>query len=133
MSNTIKLGCTFCFKGRYSEPSLLLDLDAIMEKHGRLPDFYPLLAQANDIGLYSYEYEMLLAEDLQSKVLSGWVGECVDEQAKLDVAAFEQRWQQYKLQQRLQSIAGEQLGDALAADPKMLAVLEQAYWLDRQK
>ena len=62
MSNYITASVEFYFKGEKHGASIELDMDQHMHASGELPDLYPLLAKAMNIGAYSYEYEMMLAE-----------------------------------------------------------------------
>lgn len=126
MGNRIKLSCGFSFRGEYLTPSIEVDLDALLNRHGTLPDFYPLLAQANQIGLYSYEYEMLQAEPLEAEALEGWVADYIEEQ-HLDIQAFEQAWHRQRLRQQLTALLVQQQLDS--RDERLLTAMEQAFQL----
>ena len=64
MSNFITASVEFYFKGEKHGASIELDMDQHMHASGELPDLYPILAKAMDLGAYSYEYEMMLAETI---------------------------------------------------------------------
>lgn len=126
MSNRIQVHCDFCFKGEYLTPNMEVDLDELMKRHGSLPDFYSLLAEANHIGLYSYEYEMLEAEPLQITALEGWVADYVED-SSLDIDGFEHTWHKRHLEQQFREILTQQGLDS--QDGAMLAAMRQAYHL----
>ena len=125
MSNRIRISCEFSFKGEYLRPSLDVDLDRLMEHHAALPDFYPMLAEANGIGLYTYEFEILEAESLQVEALDGWVGACIVNQC-LDIDSFERRWHETYIQMQLQNIVEK---FQLPSDHAVLDALKAAYQL----
>lgn len=125
MSNRVKLHCEFCFRGEYLTPTLELDLDQLMEKQGTLPDLYPLLAQSNGIGFYSYEYEMLQAESIGVEALSGWVKNFIEDNI-LNIPEFEKHWHNEHLQAQLIAITQKH---QLAPNPTLLAALEEAFKL----
>jgi len=64
MKNTIVISAEFFFKGEKLSPSMMIDLDAHIRSKNNLAALYPLLAKSNNIDLYSYEYEILQAENL---------------------------------------------------------------------
>ncbi len=109
MKNTVTVSVLFSFKGQRHTPSLQLDLNKFMSSAGKLPDFYPLLATANDYDLYSYEYEMLQAEPLQFTDAEGLVSEYIED-GQLDIPAFEAAWHQAQKMAALLEIARQQLG-----------------------
>ena len=57
MKNSITATIEFDFKGERFTPSLEIDLNEHMQAIGKLPDFHGLIAAANSIGIYSYEYD----------------------------------------------------------------------------
>ena len=59
MKNTIKLTIPFSFKGVDHTPSTVIDLDAFMSGDQNLQAIFQIVASENNIGNYSYEYEVL--------------------------------------------------------------------------
>ncbi|NOZ36728.1 MAG: hypothetical protein GXP11_01420 [Gammaproteobacteria bacterium] len=129
MNNRIRISIEFWFRGERINPMLELNLDELMRQHGRLPEFHPLLAKANQIGNYSYEYEMLEAETLTATALSGWVSENIVDQM-LDTKGFEQRWHQKQRQQQMLEIAHQH---QLPQDQNTFDALEAAFQLGQNK
>ena len=127
MANRIKLSCEFSFRGKRFTPTLELNLDEIMAQHRALPDLYPLLAERNNIGLYSYEYEMLEAETLSIQALEGWVADHINEQ-QFDEIGFEHQWHIRNAEAQLQAIIEKH---GLSSNIEILAALTEAYQLGR--
>lgn len=133
MSNRIDASVTFSYKGQTLAPSVSLDLDRFLEKEGKLPDLHLLLATENNIGLYSYEYEVLQAYPLVFANAEGLVAEFLDGE-EFDVEGFIAAWKLSKVVERLEEIAGRHLGEAdLNARPALRAALIEAYELGRQR
>ena len=64
MINQITATIEFSFKGETHRPSVELDLDQLMQQYGTIPPLHRMLAALHNIDSYSYEYEMLEAEDI---------------------------------------------------------------------
>lgn len=84
-------------------PSSRIDLDTYMQGTGRVPDLYLILAKENDIGLYSYEYEMLQAETVYIENAEGLVAGYVTD-GILDISAFETAWQAQQIKTKIDKI-----------------------------
>ncbi len=108
MSNHITASVEFFFKGKKFTSSIELDVDAHMHTTGQLPDLYPLLAKAIDLGLYSYEYEMMQAEEILYDNAKGLIAEHVNE-GSLDINAFKTVWSENAVLEKLQDIAKQHL------------------------
>ncbi len=133
MSNRIDASVTFSYKGQTLAPSVSLDLDRFLEKEGKLPDLHLLLATENNIGLYSYEYEVLQAYPLVFANAEGLAAEFLVGE-EFDVEGFIAAWKLSKVVERLEEIAGRHLGEAdLNARPALRAALIEAYELGRQR
>ncbi len=129
MKNTIDACVAFDFKGQHHELCVHLDLDQAMETAGILPSIYSLIARHNQIDTYSYEYEMMQAEEIQIRRATGAVKDFVHE-GRLDVAAFENHWRESKALTALRDIARRTLGiDALDQQPALKEALLAAYQL----
>ena len=108
MSNKITASINFYFKGKYFTPSTVLDLDDIMTNHHTLPNLYPILAKRHNIDSYSYEYEIMLAEDVVFSDPQGWVTEFMHDN-QFDQVAFELRWNEIEALNKLAPIIKQQL------------------------
>jgi len=129
MNNRVTASVEFSFKGQTIAASVELDLDACMQTANGIPDLYHLLATRNNIGLYSYEYEMLQAEPISYSNAEGLVAEYVKD-GQLDQAGFEAAWREQSLMNALQDIAREKLQiDDLQNKPDLKAALLAAYQL----
>lgn len=129
MNNRITIGVEFWYRGECINPAIELDLDEIMRQSGQLPEFHPLLAKANRIGAYSYEYEMLEAETPFAIAISGWVSENIVDKI-LDVEGFEQRWHYNSRQKQFSELAKQY---QLPQDQKTLDAMEAAFQLGQNK
>ncbi len=131
MSNRITASILFCFKGETLSPSLDLDLDQYMHASGKIPNLYPLIARANNLDLYSYEYEMMQAEPIKFSDPEGMVAEHVCE-SELDFEAFEAAWQEHKTLEQLQEISAASMSiNDLEQHPELIRALLQAYQLGK--
>ncbi len=129
MKNTVIVSVEFSFKGQHLQPTLTIDLDPSLQQNGSLPDFYLQLANNNDIGLYSYEYEMLQAESLHFEAVEGFVADYIHDGA-LDIGAFVARWETEQLVEKLQQVAERHMGVSdLDANEPLKAALIAAYRL----
>jgi len=127
MSNIITASVEFYFKGEKFSPALNIDLDAYMQSSGYLPELYGLIAKENNIDLYSYEYEMMLAENIIITDAQGLVKEFVDNN-KLDIKGFESAWEKDSALKSIQSIAERIMGiDSLQQYPGLRKALLEAY------
>jgi hypothetical protein len=108
MSNHITASVEFYFKGEKLTSSIELALDPHMEATGELPELYPLLAQAINLGFYSYEYEMMQAEAIVYSNGKGLVAEHINEGC-LDLETFRKIWLENSVIEKLQTIAQQHL------------------------
>lgn len=127
MTNTITASITFSFKGKTFTPSSTIDLDVHMQGNGRVPDLHMLLATDNNIGLYSYEYEMLQAEIIHINQAQGLVADYVKD-GILDTAAFELAWQEQQIYKIIHNIIeAHGLNQALQQHPDLENALFEIY------
>lgn len=108
MSNYVTASVEFYYKGEKHSASIELDMDQHMHASGELPDLFPILAQTMDIGAYSYEYEMMLAETIMFSDAKGLIADFVNE-GILDLAAFNDAWSESIVIEKLQDIAKQHL------------------------
>ncbi|MCK5395966.1 MAG: hypothetical protein KAJ32_08235 [Gammaproteobacteria bacterium] len=129
MSNFITASVEFYFKGEKHGASIELDMDQHMHTSGELPDLYPILAKAMDLGAYSYEYEMMLAETIMFSDAKGLIADFVSE-GILDLAAFNDAWSESIVIEKLQGIAKQHLSiDNINQETDLKNALIAAYRL----
>ena len=132
MSNHITASVEFYFKGEKITSSIEIDVDPHMQATGRLPDLYPLLANAIDLGLYSYEYEMMQAEKILYENAKGLIAEHINE-GSFDFDSFETEWVEAQMFDKLQDIARQNLSiDDLQQHPELESALHEAYRLGKE-
>ena len=127
MTKKITAAIEFSFKGQTLKPSVKLDLDAVMKQHGTIPPLHSLLATLHNIDSYSYEYEMLEAEDI---IFSdpGGVAEQFFNNSKFDQTGFEKYWHESNVLDKLNQIIKTQLDiDDIHQHPALKNVLLAAY------
>lgn len=131
MSNTITASIEFFFRGQKIAASLELDLDQYMQTTGKIPDLFPLLARAGSLDIYSYEYEMMQAEEILFSNAGGMSADFVDA-GKFDYRAFELAWEKHRLQEMLEDIARRHLSvDDLKQQSDLKNALQEAYLLGK--
>lgn len=133
MKNSVTVSVVFDFKGKRYAPDLELDLDSYMQQSGCLPDLYPLLASVCNLGLYSYEYEMLQSEELICSHAKGLVIDHIVD-GVLDLKGFEAAWLGVEALKKLTLIAKNLLDiDDLTTQPKLKEALIAAYKLGQSE
>ncbi len=131
MNNQVTASVEFYFKGKKISAAIELDLDQHMQATGMLPDLYPLLARSAELDLYSYEYEMMQAENIVFSNARGMVATHIHD-GVLDMESFSEAWKENRLIQQLQEIASQHLSvDDLQQQPDLKAALLQAYRLGK--
>ena len=132
MSNYITASVEFYFKGEKHSASIELEMDQHMHASGELPYLYPLLAQSMNIGAYSYEYEMMLAETIMFNDAKGLIADFVND-GILDLAAFNVAWSESITIEKLQDIAKQYLSiDDINQQPDLKNALFEAYRLGQK-
>lgn len=131
MKNTVTASIHFSFKGENHSPSITIELDRYIKSTGTLPDLYQLIARENDFDLYSYEYEMMQAQDIVFSNPQGLVAEFINN-GVLDFTAFKSVFEQQKILNQLHDIAKEQMQvENLGQQPDLKEALLQAYRLGK--
>lgn len=129
VKNAIDVRISFSFKGIDYAPKMRVDLDALMNGSGKLPDFYMALARQDKIDTYSYLYEVMESSELCFENATGLAEQCVHE-GRFDMAQFEALWHQSSLLLALQAIVKKQ---GLTESADLMVALNQAYELGKQK
>lgn len=133
MSNKVTASIHFSFKGKHHSPSIELDIDAHMTTAGCLPELYPLIARLNNYDMYSYEYEMMQAEDIQFSQAEGLILDFIENNL-LKKDAFESAWHEQSVFNELQEIATAHLNiDDLQEQKKLREALFAAFKLGLSK
>lgn len=131
MANKITARITFYFKGKKFTPSVELDLDTLMQRYNGLPALHETLAAENHIDSYSYEYEMLLGEDIH---FSDAEGDAIAflKNGEFDQVAYEQFWFQKTITTQLHKIIHTELdSDAIKQHPKLINAMLAAFQYGR--
>ncbi len=127
MKNRVRVSATFSFRGETFHPELVLDLDELPPESLEPEALYPMLAVANGIDPYSYEYEVLEVAPLAFDQPEGVVADHL-RNGRLDFAALKQALADARLRNRLQEIAREHLGiEKLEEMPGLEAALRAAW------
>jgi len=127
LQNTVMANLEFCFKGIRHTPSAVIDMDVCMRHPEPIVQAYRILASENGIGLHSYEFDVMIMENIEFTEPSGLVTEFLNDGA-LDLEGLHQAWQQQKIHNLLQPIAKRHLGiDKLDDHPALKAALIEAY------
>ncbi len=132
MSSNIVATIPFDFKGVHHTPSVKIDLDEFIESAQELANIYSVVASQNQIGLYSYEYEVLMSSDIIFSQPEGIAQQFFNE-GDFDLDRFRQEYQQQKVLHSLQSIAKKHLQiDNLEQNPELKRALLEAYSRGRE-
>ena len=127
MTNKITVTIEFHFKGKQFSPSASLDLDELMQLHGTFPEIHSMLAKLNNIDSYSYEYEVMLAEDVQFSDAEGLATEFFTNDS-FDQAAFEQKWHENNALSELAPIIKQHLNIEDIEQQQALKAVILAAW-----
>ncbi len=127
MNSKLTATIRFCFKGQTHEPSIEITLVEYMKNPENYPDICMMIARANNFDMYSYEYEMMQAENITFSDASGLVASFINDGA-LDFSAFELAWQEKNILNQIQGIAKNILSiDDLDQQPEIKQALISAY------
>ena len=132
MKNSITISAEFFFKGQKLSPSIEIDLDEHIKVKRSMESLYPLLAKSNDIDLYSYEYEMLQAEDLAFSEAKGLAASFLNNDI-FDIDGFEQALHEESIIKAVSHIASAILSiNDLDEQPVIKTALIEAYKLGQK-
>ncbi len=111
MKNSIDAHVEFCFKGETRSLTSTLDLERLLAQHEDLPDLHAILAGEHGLDTYSYEYEVMLEEEILFDNAQGIAADFVVD-GIFDLAAFAANWHNHRVFALLQAIATRELGIA---------------------
>ena len=132
MKNRVRVSATFSFRGETHHPEMVLDLDHFLSEERTLDDLYPMLAAANGIGTYSYEYEVLEMAPLHFDRAEGLAADFVTD-GRLDLEGLRAAFQEAGRRSLLKSIARQKMGvDDPSSVPGLLEALQEAYETGRR-
>lgn len=133
MKNSIVASVAFDFKGERHTPSMVLDLDEMMARGGGLNNLHHSIAVANGIDAYSYEYEMMMADEIHFEQPEGMAVEFLNE-GQFDIEGFKTKWREQQAIEVVRSIAERCVGVTdLDSKPKLKAALVEAYLAGKAK
>ncbi len=133
MKNIVTISIQFYYKGEQHAPSMTVELDKLILAINDLSHFYPLLAKENNYDMYSYEFEMMQAEEIIFSDAEGLVADHIVDGA-LDLAAFKEAWHDSNLLQQLKAVALQHMDiDDLEKHPELKNALTKAYKLGQKK
>jgi hypothetical protein len=125
--NTITASIEFHYQGELYSAAETIDLDQIMQAQSALPSLHHLLAVKMGVGQYSYQYEMLLAEEITFRDAQGIAAQYL-QGAHFDITGFEVAWRENKILVQLQTIASRLLDvDDIEQQPALKSALLEAY------
>ena len=129
MTSSITISAEFFFKGEKLSPSMIVDLDDHVKNKKTTASFLPLLATHNGMDHYSYEYEMLHAEELMFSDPQGLAKAFLND-GYFDFEGFEQAWCEQRIAEAVANIAKEHLDvDDLSSQTELKTALIEAYKL----
>lgn len=132
VKNSINASVEFHYRGELYSASITVDLDQLMENKASdnaevLSSLHHLLATKMGIDKYSYQFEMMQAEDIKFSAAQGIAARHV-QNACFDVDTFEKDWRENKMLEQLQNIASRLLDiDDIEQQPALKNALLEAY------
>jgi hypothetical protein len=131
MDNSVVASVEFYFKGECYTPSLEIDLDKVMRQQGTINRLHHSIAVANGIDAYSYEYEVMMAEEVRFSAPRGLAVEFFHN-GEFDIAGYSAKWQELQVLEKVRPIAERCVGvSELDGKPKLKAALIEAYLAGR--
>lgn len=132
MKNIVTASIEFSFKGKNLSPSITIELDPYLVGEGSLPDLCQIIAQENNFDMYSYEYEMMQAEEIVFSNAQGIIADFITD-GILDSNSFHTAFIENKIFGQLQDIAKEHMKiEELEQQSDLKQALFNAYRLGQQ-
>jgi hypothetical protein len=108
MKNIITAAIKFSFKGKNLSPSITIELDSYLANGCNFPNICQLIAKHNNFDLYSYEYEMMQAQEIIYSNAQGLISEFISD-GVLNMSAFETAWNENNALEKLLIIAKQHM------------------------
>ncbi|MBT3203539.1 MAG: hypothetical protein HOM14_10340 [Gammaproteobacteria bacterium] len=106
--SSVKVEILFSFKGEKHTPSTVIGFDQYLQKNQPVPEFFHLVARENNIGEYSYEYEVMEMGHFKYSDATGLAVEFC-QQDHFDLAGFIDKWKEEYVLSLLSGIAKKYL------------------------
>lgn len=127
MKNTVILTIPFSFKGKDFTPSIKVDLDDFCKTSQSMEALCHVVATENNIGNYSYEYEVLQSSELHFSDATG-IAKNYLSNGKFNLAGYKKDLSNIEILNTLQNIAKEVMGIEKLEDHKTLQLaLQKAF------
>lgn len=127
MRNSIKIRVDFDFQGQHFQPELVLNLDMFFQQEQSLEALFFLLAEANGIGRYSYELEVMMSQTLDFSEPKGIAVQHFHD-GQVNWQTMYGDWLRDLEMRKLETIAYQFFSvENLNEHPKLIQALEQAY------
>lgn len=127
MRNRFTVTIEFSFRGETFELKAEVDLDEYMQQQDAIPPLHDIVAKRNRIDPYSYQYEMLLSEELQFSQVEGFAADYLHGN-EFDAEGFAARWREERVHIITAQIARHVMGiDDLTTQPALKQALLEAY------
>lgn len=108
MKNSVKATLEFDFRGERFTPSIIVDLDSVIIRDGHLEKTYDMLAASIGLDSYSYEYDVLVVQEITYSDPTGLACEFISD-GKFDFDNFALQWAQQHIIDSIQPIAEKHL------------------------
>ncbi len=127
--NSVVAFVGFDFKGKHFNPSVIVDLDYFFNRKRDVEDLYVDLAHEAGIGLYSYELEVMMCDEIEFRDPTG-IAEGLVENGRIDWDRLEKAWQENTGLKEMAGIANKYFNvENIDDHPRLVAALAEAYQL----
>jgi hypothetical protein len=132
IKNTVKASVEFFYRGELYSAAVTIELDQLIENKTPenaevLSSLHHLLATKMGIDKYSYQFEMMQAEEICFSEAQGIATQYLQD-GHFDIKGFEHAWRENKMLNQLQNIASRLLDvDDLEQRPELKNALLEAY------
>ena len=123
----------FDFKGKHYSPAVVVDLDHFFNRKREVEELYVDLAHEAGIGLYSYELEVMMCDEIEFRDPSG-IAEGLVENGRIDWDRLEKAWHDDAGLREMSKIANKYFNvENIDDHPRLVAALVAAYKLGIEK